>query len=66
MARLLAALLTLLPLLAHAQATAETPAEPTNTVGVVAFLVLFIGSIVGFIAYVWWQARHGKATDQQQ
>lgn len=64
MARLLAAFLPFLPLLAHAQATAETPAEPTNTVGVIAFLVLFIGSIVGFIAYVWWQARNGKSSDQ--
>lgn len=64
MARLIAALLPFVPLLAYAQA-AETPAEPTNMVGVIAFLVLFIGSIVGFIGYVWWQARNGKSTDQQ-
>ena len=63
MARLLAALLPFVSLLVHAQA-ADAPAEPTNVVGVIAFLVLFIGSIVGFIAYVWWQARNGKSTDQ--
>ena len=65
MARLIAALLPFVSLLAHAQAaTTEAPAEPTNMVGVIAFLVLFIGSIVGFVAYVWWQARNGKSTDQ--
>ena len=65
MARLLAAFLPFISLLAHAQAaTPEAPAEPMNMVGVIAFLVLFIGSIVGFIAYVWWQARNGKSTEQ--
>lgn len=65
MSRLLAAFLMLLPFLAQAQATtADTPAEPINTVGVIAFLVLFIGSILGFIAYVWWQARHPKPAEE--
>lgn len=62
MKRLIAGLWLLLMMgCAFAQSTpAEPPAEPANMVAVIAFLVLFIGSCVGFIGYVWWGGRKSK------
>ena len=43
---------------AYAQSTgAEAPAEKASPVTVVIFLVLFVGSIAGYFAYVWWNQR---------
>jgi hypothetical protein len=63
MARLIAALLPILfASLAHAQsAKPEVGPEPINMLAVAGFLVLFFGSIVGYVIYLWWEARHSKA-----
>jgi len=62
MARFLAALLPILfASLAHAQsAKPEAGPEPVNMLAVAGFLVLFFGSIVGYVIYLWWDARHNK------
>jgi hypothetical protein len=59
MARALFPLFTILAFFsALAQsAAADAPAEQANSVTVVIFLVLFIGSCVAFAAYVWWNGR---------
>ena len=64
MSRLFLAFLSLLPLVS-AFAQAEAPPEPTNTVAVVLFLVLFVGSCVGFIGYTVWSHRKEKQRDPE-
>jgi hypothetical protein len=65
MTRALAALLSFFALFsAYAQtAPAEAPQEPANMLAVVGFLVLFIGCIAGYIAYLAWQARKKPGKD---
>ena len=63
MTRSLAALLLSVALTAYAQnAPPEPVQEPANMVTIIAFLVLFFGSIVGYIVYLAWQAK--KKHDQ--
>lgn len=56
------ALTWLLPVLvassAFAQSTgAEAPTEKAGPVTVIIFLLLFVGSCVGYFAYIWWNQR---------
>ena len=39
---------------------ANAPAETVGMIWVIVFVVLFIGSIVGFFWYLWWNERKGK------
>ena len=39
---------------------ANAPAETVSMIWVIVFLVIFIGSIVGFFWYLWWNERKGK------
>lgn len=60
MSRLLPVLFSLLvsfSALAQSAAPAEVASEPPNMVGAVVFVVLFIGSCIGFVGYVWWRGR---------
>ena len=56
MVRLLCSPFLMLALNAFAQAE-EVPAEKASTATVVIFLVLFIGSCVGYVAYTLWTAQ---------
>ena len=50
--------LWLLPWIAFAQKAAEdAPAEQASPIAVVLFVVVFIVSCVGFVAYAWWKGR---------
>ncbi len=62
MARLLSGIyLFLVACAAFAQnSTADAPAEHASPVAVMLFLVLFIGSSLGFVAYVWWRGRKNR------
>lgn len=66
--RLLGLLLWFMPWIAFAQKAAdEAPVEPANPVAVVLFVIVFIGSCIGFVAYVWWKGRgkpREKAADE--
>ena len=62
MSRLFLAFITVL-MAVSAFAQAEAPPEPTNTAAVVLFLVLFVGSCVGFIAYTVWNHKKQKQRD---
>lgn len=43
---------------AFAESTgADAPVEKASPLTVVIFLVLFLGSIAGYFAYLWWQQR---------
>ena len=39
---------------------ANAPAETVGMIWVIIFVVIFIGSIVGFFWYLWWNERKGK------
>ena len=39
---------------------ANAPAETVDVIWVIVFGVIFIGSIVGFFWYLWWNERKGK------
>jgi flagellar basal body-associated protein FliL len=59
------ALTWLLPVLvassAYAQSSgAEAPTEKAGPVTVIIFLVLFVGSCVGYFAYIWWSHRKAR------
>ena len=57
MSRLLL-LLSLTPLFALAQgAAAEAPVEKASPLTVLLFLALFVGSCLGYGAYVWWRRK---------
>lgn len=65
MAKLLSALFVLFAswaAFAQTKTPAEAPVEQASATTVVIFLVLFVGSCVGFIAYTWWRGRQKKAT----
>ena len=62
MTRLLSALF---PLLVFCSAYAEDikdapPPATTDVMGIVIFFVLFVGSCIGFIGYMWWRHKHNK------
>lgn len=58
MAKLLYSFLSLLASsFAYAQSSGAEPAEKASPVVMIIFLVLFIGSIVAFAAYTWWNGR---------
>ncbi len=40
--------------------TAEAPVEHANPATVIAFLVFFIGSCVGYVAFTWWRGKRKK------
>ena len=63
MARLLAFLPLLLVSIAQAQSTTEAPTQSASPIAVIAFLVLFGGSIVAFVVYLWWQNRGKKPNE---
>jgi flagellar basal body-associated protein FliL len=67
MSRLLSRLLPLFAFsLAQAQTTqAETPIESASGATVVAFLVLFVGSIVGFVAYSMWLGKKKRQRGEE-
>jgi hypothetical protein len=56
MSRLLI-LLSLTPLFAFAQDAAEAPVEKASPLTVIVFLALFVGSCIGYFAYIWWQKK---------
>ena len=39
---------------------ANAPVETVDMIYVVIFIILFIGSIVGFFIYLWWSDRNKK------
>ncbi len=45
---------------ASAFAQAEPPTEKASPLTVVIFLVLFVGSCVGYFVYVWWKQRKSR------
>jgi CHASE2 domain-containing sensor protein len=51
-----------LPLLIafSAYAQTEAPTEKASPLIVVIFLVLFVGSCVGYFAYMWWNQRKSR------
>jgi flagellar basal body-associated protein FliL len=53
----------MLALSAYAQ-TPEPPVEKASMVTVVIFLVMFVGSCVGYVGYVLWSAR--KKQDEKK
>lgn len=66
--RLLGLLLWLVPWMAFAQKAADdAPAEQANPIAVALFVLVFVGSCLGFVAYVWWKGRgkpREKAADE--
>jgi hypothetical protein len=55
----------LIPLLVFCSAFAEDVKdapipETANVVGITIFLVLFVGTCVGFFVYMWWRHKHNK------
>ena len=67
MPRLLARILPAsLPLLAQAQTSpTEATVQPASELTVVVFLVIFVGSIVGFIAYSMWLGKKKKERGEE-
>jgi heme/copper-type cytochrome/quinol oxidase subunit 2 len=64
MARLISALILLFSCcVASAQSASEAPAEHASTTTIVVFLVLFVGSCLGYIGYILWDARKSKHTE---
>lgn len=62
--------LFLVSLLAQAQdngGLASAPSETVSMVWVVLFLVIFIGTIVGFFVFLWWnEKKRGREAGQHQ
>jgi len=68
--RLAAAVLAVLssPLFAAAteeSTAASAPAETVSVVYVVLFGIVFVGMIVGFFVYLWWNESHKQSGDGQ-
>lgn len=43
---------------AYAQTTgADAPADKASMLSVVLFLLLFVGTCVGYFAYIWWREK---------
>ena len=58
MTRYLSAIfLFLMPFLAYADVHDAPPPTEMNVVGIIVFLVLFVGGCVGFFAMVWWNDK---------
>ncbi len=61
-----------LPLIAYASAFAaepqDAPPQQVGTLGIVLFLVLFFGMIIGFTVYLWWheKKRRGQVGKQAE
>lgn len=55
------------PLFAAAEesAAASAPVETVSVVYVIIFGIVFVGMIVGFFAYMWWNESRGKAEDNK-
>jgi hypothetical protein len=53
------------PLFAAAEESvaASAPAETVSVVYVIIFGILFVGMIVGFFVYMWWNESHKKPED---
>ena len=50
---------------AYAQTpAADAPAAEANILTVVIFLLLFVGSCVGFFAYIWWNERKRRQREK--
>ena len=63
MSRYLSALVPYLvacPVYAQDEMAGGPPAETVSVVWVVVFGVIFVGMIVGFLAYMWWSERKKK------
>lgn len=43
---------------------ANAPVETVSTVYVVLFCVGFVGAVVAFFAFLWWNDKRSKNTDQ--
>lgn len=66
MTRLLSALMLLFATCCvYAQSAPAEPAEHASGATVVVFLILFVGSCVGYIGYVLWDARKNKKSEDQ-
>lgn len=68
MARFLSGLfLVLVPVLARAADVDAPPPQPVDVSpwGMIIFGAIFVGMIVGFIAFVWWKERQRKQQDSQ-
>lgn len=49
---------------AQDEAVGGPPSETVSMVWVVVFGVIFIGMIVGFLAYMWWNERNKKGDEE--
>jgi hypothetical protein len=49
---------------ANAQTTGADAPEKVNMVSVVLFLLLFVGTCVGYFAYVWWRERKKRQPEK--
>ena len=65
MAKVLSWLLPVL-LISSAYAQAEPPTEKASPVTVVIFLLLFVGSIAGYFAYIWWNQRKKRQRGEER
>ena len=67
MSRLALAALSLLVTAAHAadDAVSSAPVETVSVVYVIVFGVVFVGMIVGFFAYLWWNETRRKPEDNK-
>lgn len=45
---------------AFADEPASAPVETVDVIYVVIFLIIFLGSIVGFFIYLWWRGKKEK------
>lgn len=50
--------------LAADEAVSSAPAETVSIVYVIVFGIVFVGMIVGFFAYLWWNESRRKPEDQ--
>ena len=51
---------------AHAQtAAADAPLPETNVIGIVIFVVLFVGMCVGFFWYMWWNEKKKRQREEE-
>ena len=63
-------LLHIFPLLmlgsAYAQAPQDAPAPTVGMTAVIIFVVIFVGSIVGFFWYYWWTEKKRQREKEQK
>ncbi len=60
MVRLLAGFLLFLTIFSAYAETTEAATEHASPVTVIIFLVMFVGSCVGYFVYIWWGRKKKK------